>query len=105
MSRGANQRPPLLDLQPQFKLMFEPNPDIAYRPPIIKRKMPPLSGLAKFLSPDLFETTPPPVPVKTLLPIEAKDLQKEQQLRTHADILEAKAAAEFHPNDNVKATG
>lgn len=104
MSGGANQRPPLLDLPPQFKLMFEPNVELKFKPPIVKRKMHPLTGISAILKQNIFETSTPPVPEKSILPVQARAIQYEQKLKTHAELIEAKAAAEYKPNENVKAT-
>jgi hypothetical protein len=104
MSGGANQRPPLLDLPPQFKLMFEPNTDLIFKAPIVKRKMPPLTGISDILKQGLFEASSSPVSEKSIPPDELRAMQYEQKLKSHADLIEERAVAEYKPNENVKAT-
>ena len=104
MSRGANQRPPLLDLPTHFKAMFEPNQPVQYKAPIIKKKMPPLSGVARFLTPDLFEEKLPATSVAFLTPYERKQMIHEQRREQQAAAIEELAVANYTPTDNVKAT-
>ncbi len=67
MSAGANQRPPLTDLPPHLKPMFEPDHPIEWKP-LSKKKIYnnnphhsglPITGVAKWT--DMFEKTPPPL--------------------------------------------
>ena len=53
MSGGANQRPPLLDLPPHFKVMFDAGPPLKYAAPLKKKKMPPLGGVGAFITPGI----------------------------------------------------
>lgn len=80
MSGGGNQRPPLTDLAPGMKLMFEPRMPLEYKPPLLlsKRPNPPCTGISAFLSPDLFEKEAPPPPPPIELPSERKE-----RLRLH----------------------
>ena len=41
-----------------MKAMFEPSAPIEYKPAIVKRRMPPYTGMAAFVT-DVFETTKP----------------------------------------------
>lgn len=62
MSGGANQRPPLQDLLPHMKAMFDPDPPIESKPPMPEKVISSgerLIGIAAFITPDLFEKTTP----------------------------------------------
>ena len=62
MSGGANQRPPLQDLLPHMKAMFDPDPPIDWKPPMSEKVISSgerLTGIAAFITPDLFEKTTP----------------------------------------------
>ena len=62
MSGGANQRPPLQDLLPHMKAMFDPDPPIESKPPMPEKVISSgerLTGIAAFITPDLFEKTTP----------------------------------------------
>ena len=55
---GNGSGPALSMLPPQFRMMFEPGAPFEYKPKLVKRKMPPLSGLAEFVN--SMETGAPP---------------------------------------------
>mmetsp|Transcript_740 Transcript_740/g.726 ORF Transcript_740/g.726 Transcript_740/m.726 type:complete len:459 (+) Transcript_740:69-1445(+) len=100
MSGGANQRPPLADLPPNMKMMFEPRPPLEYKPPLIKRKMPGYTGIANLLN-EFELVTPPIVPVE--LPKDRKLKVREQLLKTNAEKNEL-LVADWNPHQNPKAT-
>lgn len=106
MSGGANQRPPLADLAPGMKLMFEPRPPLEFKPaPALLMKKPPTpySGIAQFTS--LFETEPPP-PVKPIeTPAERKERRRQQliQLQKEKNDLIISSGG-YEPSTNPKAT-
>jgi hypothetical protein len=72
MSGGANQRPPLTDLAPGMKLMFEPRAPIEYKPTYLKKSNPPYTGCAQYA--ELFEKTPP----QATTPCEPPAVRKER---------------------------
>ena len=101
MSGGSNQRPPLLDLPPQLKMMFEPNPPIEHKPLIIKKSCRPLTGISAYA--DFFERGPPPEREKFLLPAERKAIQQERLFKLNKEKNE-QLAEDWDPQGNPKAT-
>lgn len=90
MSGGANQRPPLMDLAPGMKLMFEPRPPIPYMPPpmLTKKPTPPYTGIAQYAA--LFEKDAPPTSISTVeTPHQRKDRLRQQvtSIESHLVIL------------------
>ena len=60
-----------LDLPPHMKPMFDPDEAIEWKPPIPKKEFKEgeaLTGIAAFITPDLFEKTPPPIREPYILP-------------------------------------
>jgi hypothetical protein len=83
-----------------MKMMFEPRPPLAFQPPVVKRKMPPYSGIGHLVA--QFElVTPPFIPVE--LPKDRKLRIRDQLLKTTAEKNEL-LAAEWDPHRNYKAT-
>jgi U1 small nuclear ribonucleoprotein 70kDa len=83
-----------------MKMMFEPRPPIEHKPPVVKRKMPPYSGIGHLVH-EFELITPPVVPVE--LPKDRKLRIREQLLKAHAeknDLL----VSDWDPNRNYKAT-
>ena len=80
MSGGANQRPPLMDLAPGMKLMFEPRPPIPYMPPpsLSKKPAPPYTGIAQYAS--LFDKEPPPPAVVSVETPHQRKVRLRQQV-------------------------
>ena len=101
MSGGSNQRPPLIDLPPGMREMFQPNQPIECKPKFVKKKMPPYTGISQYTS--LFEIDAPPKREKSLLPAERKALQREQLLKLNQDKNDL-LASEWDPHGNTKAT-
>eukprot|EP01041_Mallomonas_annulata_P012567 gene12567-26463_t len=101
MSGGANQRPPLSDLPPNMKLMFEPRPPLQYKPLLAKPSMPQYTGIAALVKE--FETTPPPVPIPFETPRDRKMQEKLELQRIERERLEI-IAQDWDPNKNRKAT-
>lgn len=99
---GGNQRPPLSDLPPGMKMMFEARPPIQHpSQQIVKRKMPPYSGIAAFVA--AFETIPPPPRINQETPAEKSARVKEEHARSEADKLQL-LVTDYDPKHNVKAT-
>lgn len=101
MSAGANQRPPLSDLPPNMKMMFEPRPPVEHKPLLEKRKMPPYTGIAQFVQ--AFETTPAPPKDTFETPKERKARQHEELKKLHLEKLDL-VAQEWDPALNRNAT-
>ena len=62
---------PPLDLPPHMKPMFEPDEAIEWKPPMPRKEFKEnesLTGIAAFITPDLFEKTPPPKGEPYVLP-------------------------------------
>lgn len=118
MSAGANQRPPLSDLATSkislwlwcdfliilsdLKLMFEPRAPIQYAKPIVKRKMPPYSGIGQYIK--KFELETPPLPPKGELPAERKAKEHEELIRINRAKVE-ELAKDWEPKNNPRSTG
>jgi hypothetical protein len=83
--------------------MFEPKPPLAVpQHPIVKRKMPPYTGVAAFTS--FFETTPPPPPSE---PAELPKVRRQRLVRERMEAFDALTSAlstDWDPNNNPKAT-
>lgn len=81
-------------------MMFEPRPPLPHKPPVVKRKMPPYSGIAHLV--EEFELITPPI-----IPVE---LPKDRKLRIQDQLLKANAeknellVGDWDPNRNYKAT-
>jgi len=100
MSAGANQRPPLSDLPPNMKMMFEPRPPLPHKPPQVKRKMPPYTGISQYTS--LFEKETPKKP-EVENPKERKQRLREQLMQANREKNEL-LVADWDPKRNFKAT-
>lgn len=83
-----------------MKMMFEPRPPIAFKPPVVKRKMPPYSGIASLT--DLFETVTPEVEIAEL-PKDRK-LRLREELKKANDEINELRLADWDPQRNFKAT-
>jgi len=97
----GSQRPPLMELPPNLKLMFEPLAPLEFKPPENKPNLPPYSGVSQYVS--LFETNSPPKPKPFETPAEKKEKAKErlQKLNKEKNDL---LAHDWDPHNNSKAT-
>jgi len=84
-----------------MKLMFEPRPPLEHKPPLVKRKMPPYTGVANWIS--CFEKDPPPLRVTMETPREKKLRLKAELKKIQDEKLEL-LAADWDPNANRMAT-
>eukprot|EP00602_Paraphysomonas_sp_CaronLab_P007301 CAMPEP_0185035296 /NCGR_PEP_ID=MMETSP1103-20130426/26413_1 /TAXON_ID=36769 /ORGANISM="Paraphysomonas bandaiensis, Strain Caron Lab Isolate" /LENGTH=354 /DNA_ID=CAMNT_0027572309 /DNA_START=43 /DNA_END=1108 /DNA_ORIENTATION=+ len=100
MSAGANQRPPLSDLPPNMKMMFEPRPPLPHKPPMTKRKMPPYTGISQYIP--LFEKETPEKPIVEN-PKERKKRLSEQLMKSNQEKNEL-LIIDWDPKRNFKAT-
>lgn len=123
MNAGGNNRPPLADLPEALMEMFAPPPPLVYKPPIIKNKMPPYSGLAAFLT---FTTSDDKTSNKTtifaskeeneayraqelkkkesfLTTLQRKKQIKQQMINLHREKNEL-LVAEYDPHNNPNST-
>ncbi|OQR96597.1 U1 small nuclear ribonucleoprotein 70 kDa-like [Achlya hypogyna] len=87
---GSGMGPAITHLPYHLKMLFEPNPPLEYMPPIVKRKMPPYTGLTEFAG--VFETTNPPARIVQETPLQRKErLRKEKAVVHTAKLEEIKA--------------
>jgi hypothetical protein len=82
-------------------MMFEPRPPLAHKPPIIKRKMPPYTGIGAYLQE--FEVTPPPPKPYFETPQERLQRMKEERQKSNDEKNEL-LAGPWDPSRNFKAT-
>ena len=101
MSGGANQRPPLSDLPFHLKAMFEPRPPIRPAKSMVKKRMPPYTGIAGYLS--QFEMEPPPPEPHKELPAEIKARRIAEMQKLNDERNDA-LAADWDPKNNPNAT-
>lgn len=81
--------------------MFLPDPPVLRKKPILKKKMPPYSGIAGYCN--QFELAPPAPTPKPELPTDKKAQQKEELNRLYQERTEA-LAADWNPHANPNAT-
>ena len=82
--------------------MFEPNPPLVLKPKIVKRKMPPYTGISAYL--DSFERDgPPPLPPKGPTSKEIKLTRVAARMKV-TDELTATLRQDWNPHKNSKAT-
>jgi len=84
-----------------MKIMFEPRPPLEYKPPIIKQKLPPYTGVSAFL--DSFEKTPPPERILFETPRDRK-IRLRGELKKIQDEKIELLMADFDPHANRNAT-
>jgi RNA recognition motif-containing protein len=99
---GNGAGPALGMLPPQFRMMFEPRPALEYKPKLVKRKMPPLSGLVQFAG--SFETGPTPERVVQETAAQRRARIAKERGEEHAEKCAA-ALASWDPHANPNATG
>ncbi|KAG2774923.1 hypothetical protein Pcac1_g14365 [Phytophthora cactorum] len=80
---SSGMGPAIMHLPPHLKVMFEPNAPLDHLPRLVKRKMPPYTGLAGFL--DVFETENPP-------PRDIQETPKERRERRRQEKMAANDA-------------
>lgn len=99
---GGNQRPPLSDLPPGMKSMFDARPPVQHPTHAVSvRKMPAYSGMATYAQ--AFETVPAPARALVETPIDRAARVKAEHLRSEADKL-ALLITDYDPKHNLKAT-
>jgi hypothetical protein len=82
--------------------MFEPNPPLKRMPKIVKRKMPPYTGISAYL--ESFERGgPPPLPPKGPTPKEMKLARVAARMKV-TDELTDTLRQDWNPLKNSKAT-
>ncbi|KAG7385217.1 U1 small nuclear ribonucleoprotein 70 kDa [Phytophthora boehmeriae] len=92
---SSGMGPAIMHLPTHLKVLFEPNAPLDHLPRLVKRKMPPYSGLAAFV--DVFEKENPP-------PREIQETPKERRERLRKEKMEATDAkmqedrAKWDPN-------
>ena len=80
--------------------MFEPRQALESKPKLVKRKMPPYTGISQYVKD--FELIQPEIPVV--------ENQKDRKLRLRAELQRANdeknelLRADYDPNRNIKAT-
>eukprot|EP01114_Cavostelium_apophysatum_P007306 TRINITY_DN1937_c0_g1_i1.p1 TRINITY_DN1937_c0_g1~~TRINITY_DN1937_c0_g1_i1.p1 ORF type:complete len:211 (-),score=45.84 TRINITY_DN1937_c0_g1_i1:590-1222(-) len=93
-------------LPPSLLALFAARPPIPYMPLPEKRNLPPLSGLAQFVSQFEDPAVNPPGPGRN--PFETKKERKKakavEKITKHKQVLEEKVK-EWDPNKDTKATG
>lgn len=105
MSGGANQRPPLADLVPGMRLMFEPKYAFEYKLPVNTRKKenPPYTGIGSLVQ--LFEITPSPLNKPSETQEETKERLRANLMRLNEEKNELIiSSGAWDPNANPKAT-
>jgi U1 small nuclear ribonucleoprotein len=100
--QSASSRPPLLDLPPNIRAMFEPRYPVEFKKPILPKEEPPkYTGISQYTN--LFEkTAPPPVPPFEA-PAERKKNRRERLIKLHNEKNEL-LANDWDPHSNPKAT-
>lgn len=81
--------------------MFEPLAPVEFKPPVLKREMPPYSGISSFVH--AFETGPPPPPKAFETPQERKQKIKAKMLQLHKEKVEI-LVNDWDPHSDSKAT-
>ena len=81
-------------------MMFEPRPPLPHKPPQVKRKMPPYTGISQYTS--LFEKETPKKP-EVENPKERKQRLREQLMQANREKNEL-LVADWDPKRNFKAT-
>jgi U1 small nuclear ribonucleoprotein len=75
---SSGMGPAIMHLPPHLKVLFEPNAPLMHMPRLVKRKMPPYTGIAGFL--DAFEeSTPPPREVQET-PKERRERRRQEKM-------------------------
>lgn len=83
---NSGMGPAISHLPIQLKLLFEPRPPLEFKAPLIKRKLPPYTGICQYISE--FETTDPPARVFQETPIERKEKMKVQRHAKAQEVIE-----------------
>ncbi|OQS07357.1 hypothetical protein THRCLA_00628 [Thraustotheca clavata] len=96
---GSGMGPAITHLPYHLKVLFEPNPPLEYMLPIIKRKMPPYTGLTEYF--DKFETSDPPPRVVNETPKERKERIRNE--KAEQNELKLKELAEQWDPEKDKA--
>lgn len=92
---SSGMGPAIMHLPTHLKVMFEPNAPLDHLPRLVKRKMPPYTGLAAFL--DAFESeTPPPRAVQETPKERRERRRKEKMAAVEAKTQEDRA--KWDPN-------
>ncbi|GMF40794.1 unnamed protein product [Phytophthora fragariaefolia] len=98
---SSGMGPAIMHLPAHLKVMFEPNAPLEHLPRLVKRKMPPYSGLAAFL--DAFETeTPPPRAVQETPKERRERRRKEKMAANDAKMQEDRTAWDPNAEDPRK---
>lgn len=87
--------PAIMHLPTHLKILFEPNPPLDHLSRLVKRKMPPYTGLADFA--DTFETEKPPMRNVQETPKERRERRRLEKMAAH-DAKTEKDRAKWDPN-------
>ena len=83
-----------------MKLMFEPRPPLEHKPKLVKRKMPPYTGIGQYVN--LFELVQPEVAV--VENVKDRKLRIREELQKANDEKNELLKADWDPQRNFKAT-
>lgn len=88
-------------MNPEIYRFLKENDPLPFQAPIVKKKLPPLSGLSNFV--DLFEKDPPPERVIQDTPIVIKAKKRAEKVEKHKEELRERIL-EYKPKENPRAT-
>uniref|UniRef100_A0AAV1UYZ1 U1 small nuclear ribonucleoprotein 70 kDa n=1 Tax=Peronospora matthiolae TaxID=2874970 RepID=A0AAV1UYZ1_9STRA len=98
---SSGMGPAIMHLPTHLKVLFEPNAPLDHLPRLVKRKMPPYTGLAGFL--DVFETENPPLREVQETPKERRDRRRlEKMAANDAKMLQDRAKHDPNAEDPMK---
>eukprot|EP00639_Heterosigma_akashiwo_P002113 CAMPEP_0194574346 /NCGR_PEP_ID=MMETSP0292-20121207/10239_1 /TAXON_ID=39354 /ORGANISM="Heterosigma akashiwo, Strain CCMP2393" /LENGTH=422 /DNA_ID=CAMNT_0039425859 /DNA_START=88 /DNA_END=1353 /DNA_ORIENTATION=+ len=98
-SSGAG--PAIANLPPAMKAMFESRPPILFKAPIVKRKMPSLSGVGQFA--DQFEKNEAPERIMMETPKQRQNRIRLATMKANDEAMDL-MAQDFDPHSNPHAT-
>lgn len=92
---SSGMGPAIMHLPTHLKVLFEPNPPLDHLPRLVKRKMPPYTGLAGFL--EVFENETPPQRAVMETPMERRERRRQEKMAIN-DAKIQKDRARWDPN-------
>lgn len=89
-------------LPPALVALFAPRPAPSFKPPLPKKPMPKLDGIAQYINEFNSQNEWPETPVVETLEMKREKL-KTEKMENHKKILDQRTSS-WHPHDNPKAT-
>jgi U1 small nuclear ribonucleoprotein len=98
---GNGSGPAIAHLPPNFRIMFDPRAPIEFKPPIVKRTMPPLLGISQFT--DQFETTEVPERIIFETPRQRQERKRNTKMAAETEKMKTELEA-WDPHKGTNCT-